>query len=123
MDKFLSLASVLGVPVDGASYRLPETDDSRSRVNDFLNERGFSQFVAIHPGTSDFGKAKRWSPDRFSLLARKIGDNRGLQCVVTWGPGERALAEEVAGGSKGHAVPAMETRSLLDLAEIIRRSS
>jgi ADP-heptose:LPS heptosyltransferase len=120
VEKFLSMAAAVGVPTDGAAYRLPETPDSRSRVRVFLDGAKLDGYVAIHPGTSDFGRLKRWPPERFSALARRIGRELSLPCLVTWGPGEKPLAEEVSAASEGHARPAMETTSILDLAELIR---
>ncbi len=122
VDKFLSLAAWIGAPVDGAGYRLPELGENAGRVGAWIEEAGLPRYAAVHPGTSDFGKVKRWLPERFSQLAARIASELGLRCVVTWGPGERALAEEVVRGAGGGAVLAMETRSVLDLAEIIRRA-
>jgi ADP-heptose:LPS heptosyltransferase len=122
VEKFLSLAAALGVPTDRARYRLPEPAESRDLVGSFLAREGISWYVAIHPGTSDFGKEKRWMPERFSALARKIAGELGLRSVITWGPAERSLAEEVVRGSGSHALLSPETRSVLDLAEVLRRA-
>jgi 3-deoxy-D-manno-octulosonic-acid transferase/heptosyltransferase-1 len=122
VEKFLSLAAALGVPVTNAGYRLPESPGSAARVDHFLKDRGIGAHVTIHPGTSDFGKLKRWRPERFAELAERIGREYPLCPLITWGPGERALAEEIVAGSRGRAVLAMETRSILDLAELIRSS-
>ncbi len=122
VQKFLSMAAALGAPVNGAAYRLPETGASRARVTAWIESTGLGEFVALHPGTSDFGKVKRWLPERFAALAGRIGSELGLRTVITWGPGERPLAEEIAGAGGGHALLAMETASVLDLAEIIRRA-
>ncbi len=120
VHKFLALAGALGVPVDNAGYRLPESRASRARVDDFLLTRGIRNHVTIHPGTSDFGKLKRWKTERFAQLAERIGKELPLKPLITWGPGERPLAEEIVAGSRGQAVLAMETQSILDLAELIR---
>lgn len=114
--KNLSVAAYLGAPTDAAGYRLPDSPESEGRVRAFLVSRGLTKYAVIHPGVSEYGKIKRWSPERYSALADRIG----LPVVVTWGPGERELAERVA---SGHGILAMETRSLLDLAELIRRAS
>lgn len=120
VEKFLSLVGHLGVPVTSAGYRLPETRDGRARVDAFLTERQLKEYAVIHPGTSDFGALKRWMPERFAALAERIGSTTPLKPVISWGPGERPLAEEIVAGSKGQAVLAMETRNILDLAELIR---
>jgi lipopolysaccharide heptosyltransferase I len=120
VDKFLSLVGALGVPVTSPGYRLPETVDGRARVDAFLATNGLKGYAAIHPGTSDFGALKRWRPERFAALAERIGRETPLKPVITWGPGEKPLAEEIVAGSKGQALLAMETKNILDLAELIR---
>ena len=120
VDKFLSLVGHLGVPVTSAGYRLPETKDGRARVDRFLGEKNLKDYAVIHPGTSDFGALKRWMPERFAELAERIGRSTPLKPVISWGPGERPLAEQIVAGSKGEAVLAMETKNILDLAELIR---
>lgn len=120
VEKFLSLVGHLGVPVTSAGYRLPETKDGRARVDAFLSEKRLRDYAVIHPGTSDFGALKRWRPERFAELALRIGRTTALKPVISWGPGERPLAEEIVAGSQGEALLAMETQNILDLAELIR---
>lgn len=122
VDKFLSMAAALGIPIRGASYRLPETRESARRVAEWRTRQGLGEYVAIHPGTSDFGRLKRWPPERFAELAARIREELGLPAVVTWGPGERPLAEGIVAASRGGGVLAMETASILDLAEILRQA-
>src|SRR5262249_14485917 len=43
---------------------------------------------------------------------------RGTRCLVTWGPGERQLADGVVAASGGAALLAPETRSLQELAAL-----
>jgi ADP-heptose:LPS heptosyltransferase len=120
VEKNLALLSPLGVDVSLARYRLPDTSESARRVAEYLSSIGVRAkgFVLIHPGTSDYGAQKRWELDRFAKLADAIEHELALRVLVAWGPGERAMADEIAAGSR--AIVAMETRSLLDLAELIR---
>jgi lipopolysaccharide heptosyltransferase I len=120
VEKFLSLVGHLGVPIASAGYRLPETKDGRARVDAFLADKHLKDYAIIHPGTSDFGSLKRWMPERFAALAERIGRSTSLKPVISWGPGERPLAEQIVAGSNGAAVLAMETTNILDLAELIR---
>ena len=120
VDKFLSMVASLGAPVEGARYELPPAPESRARVEAYLAGQGLKTFAAIHPGTSDYGKAKRWMPERFGAVAEHLGRRHRLGSLITWGPGEKALAQSVVDASKGHARLAMETGSLLDLAELVR---
>ncbi|GAB3976926.1 glycosyltransferase family 9 protein [Plantactinospora veratri] len=62
----------------------------------------------VHPGAK--AAERRWPPDRFAAVAREL-TRRGHRVVVTGSPGERGLAEEVAGraGLPGSAVLAGRT--------------
>jgi ADP-heptose:LPS heptosyltransferase len=67
---------------------------------------------------SDFGSNKQWEPERFGRTASRLAKEHGARCIVTWGPGERALAERVVAASQGAAQLCPETGSILDLAAL-----
>jgi ADP-heptose:LPS heptosyltransferase len=121
--KFLSLLAPLGIADPEIVWKLPPRDASRAAVGAFLAETGLEgrSFAVLHPGTSARGAAKRWPVERFAELARRIPGALDLAVVVGYGPGERALAEEIVRGSG--AILALETRSLLDLAELLSRAA
>lgn len=120
VDKFLAMAKAIGGKPDAARYRLPDAPASRERVEAFLAQNHLTRFIAMHPGASAFDPARRWEPNRFGELARRIGSHKKITTVVTWGPGERELAERVVQASDRHAMLSFETRSLLDLSELYR---
>jgi lipopolysaccharide heptosyltransferase I len=121
--KFLSLLGPLGIANPEIVWRLPPRTQSRKSVAEFLRGIGWEEggYVVVHPGTSARGKAKRWPMERFTELARRIEQELGFGVVVAWGPGERSMAEGIADGSGARL--AMETRSLLDLAELLERAA
>ena len=55
-------------------------------------------------------------------MAQRIHQELGLACVITWGPGEKELAQGIVEDSQGSAILAMQTAHLLDLAEITRNA-
>jgi ADP-heptose:LPS heptosyltransferase len=83
-------------------------------------ERRPGPLMIVHPGTSAFGAYKRWAPEKFGRLARRLKKERDYETLVTWGKDERPLAERVAkaGGEGVHIAP--ESPSLLHLAAYIR---
>lgn len=121
VEKFLALLQPLGVPPSLGRYRLPPSAESERAVTAWLRSLALDRYVVVHPGTSDYGKAKRWPLDRFAQLSDRIEAEARLKVVIAWGPGERPMAEEITRSSR--ATIAMETRSLLDLAELQRRAS
>ena len=94
----LELAAPLGLrlsaaPMETSLGRLPSPVPGR--------------FAALNPGARKGDH--RWPAARFGALARRLRDERGLRSAVFWGPGEEALAEEVARASAGAAAPAPPT--------------
>jgi ADP-heptose:LPS heptosyltransferase len=116
VERNLALLGPLGVDGRGARPRLAIPEPARASARAFRARQGDAELVALHPGVSGFGAIKQWAPERFAGLARRLFDERGARCIVTWGPGERELAEQVAAASRGAATVAPETRSLLELA-------
>ena len=70
-------------------------------------------FVALYPGG---GKEMRWPSSSFGELGRRI-QRMGLGVVVFWGPGEKELADEVA-GEKGKVAPPTNLRELMALLSL-----
>lgn len=122
VEKFLSMARAVGASTEAVGYRLPPTREAGARVDAWIAAERLQRYVSIHPGTSDFGALKRWPAERFGKLAAAVARDSGLPSVVTWGPGERPLAEAVVAASDGRARIALETANILELAELIRRS-
>lgn len=134
VDKFVSLLGPLGIEGREREFVLPPTPaEVRGRVHAWLQAAGLDRAapVLLHPGTSERGAAKRWPAERFAALAARLVA-RGMAVLVTWGPGERALAEEVVmrsgcdgPGPRGRSLVRLgpETSSLLELAELIRHAA
>ncbi len=90
--------------------------------------------VAFHPGVSGFGAFKVWREDGWVALGARLVRDHGARIVVSWGPGEDELATRIAerivarvgsidgdDGASPVARPSPPTRSVLDLAAILRR--
>jgi heptosyltransferase I len=118
VERNLALLGPLGIDVRGARPRLAVPDAARASARALRASLRAPELVALHPGVSGFGAIKQWAPERFAGLAQRIAAERGALCLVTWGPGERALAEQVVCASQGAAQLAPETRSLLELAAL-----
>ena len=122
VDKFASLAGAIGVAGEIREYVLPEDGAARERIAAWCLREALAPhgFVVLHPGTSDHGAEKRWPAESFAALARGIARDLHRPVVVTWGPGEEALASQVCALSEGAARLAPPTASLLELVELLR---
>jgi lipopolysaccharide heptosyltransferase I len=122
VEKNLALVRAIGVETDGARARLAIPDAARRRADAFFAALGpGAPPVALHPGVSKFGAFKQWPPERYAAVARALAAHGAGRAIVTWGPGERDLAERVAALAPGAARAAPETGSILELAAIYER--
>ncbi|HEY0100165.1 MAG TPA: lipopolysaccharide heptosyltransferase I [Pyrinomonadaceae bacterium] len=64
---------------------------------------------------------KLWSAERYGALADALSAQHGLRSLVTYGPGERELAESVAGASRSGAAQALSL-SLKGFYALARRA-
>jgi lipopolysaccharide heptosyltransferase I len=119
IDKNLALLRGLGIDAVGTrEFPLPVTAHQAARVDRALAADGLTDFVVLNPGGG--WASKLWPAERFGELAADLHE-RGLQSVVTWGPGEERLADRVVVASGGAAMRSFPT-TLLDYVELARRA-
>jgi lipopolysaccharide heptosyltransferase I len=70
----------------------PEEDELQ--VNRLLENKGLNNFIGINPGGG--WPTKRWSPERYGILADKIQSELKIPVVITTGPGEEELYNRIA---------------------------
>jgi lipopolysaccharide heptosyltransferase I len=119
--KNLSMAEALGAPAQVVASPLRATASSvpgRVRATLELDARG--RFAVINPGAG--WPNKQWPAGRYGAIAAHLRARHGMRSVVTWGPGDQALAGEVAAASEGAATVAPVT-ALADLIELARAAS
>ena len=112
----LGIAANAAAAVAGVAAAGPWADEA-------LRPLGSARFAVLHPGVSGFGDFKRWPPERYADLARRLKEAHGLPVLLTAGPGEEALADGVAAASNGAARRAPPTRSLAELGALLSRAS
>jgi ADP-heptose:LPS heptosyltransferase len=119
IDKNLALLRPLGIDALGLrEFPLPEAPASAERVDRVLPGLVREPFAILNPGGG--WASKLWPPESFGAVALGLRE-RGLSSVVTWGPGEEALADRVVAASSGAAVRCFAT-SLLDYVALARRA-
>ena len=119
IDKNLELLRGLGIEAVGTrEFPLPYSAQSVARVDAGLAGRGGGDFAILNPGGG--WASKLWPAERFGELARGLAA-LGLRCLVSYGPGEEALADRVVAASAGRAERSFPT-SLVDYIELARRA-
>lgn len=58
--------------------------------------------VGINPGAT-YGSSKRWHPDRFAEVAKRVVDDLGGSVVIFGGPSEAGIAEEIFEGLRSRS--------------------
>jgi lipopolysaccharide heptosyltransferase I len=88
------LAGMTGAhPVSSpADFKIPEND--RRQVESLMEKEQLSDFAVINPGGG--WPTKRWSPEKYGDLAKRIKTEIGLSIVVTTGPGEGDYFQKIA---------------------------
>jgi len=89
---YLKMLEALGVHGGDGLLRLACTDEELFRAGALLGE-GFP--VAINPGAA-YGSAKRWLPERFAEVGNRLHAEYGARIVLTGGPGEMQIGEDIA---------------------------
>jgi ADP-heptose:LPS heptosyltransferase len=121
IDENLALLRPLGIDALGSrEFGLPRPAGETQAVDRGLAEAGVGaqELVVLNPGGG--WPEKLWPAESFGALARALRD-RGLRALVSWGPGEEALADRVVAASAGTAARCFPT-TLPGFVELARRA-
>lgn len=84
-----------------------------------INSLSKADTVCIHPGASKSNRA--WLPERYIELAKKLIGEFNVKILVTWGPNEINLAQEISTSIGANAILSPKTKSIAQLGAIIER--
>jgi lipopolysaccharide heptosyltransferase II len=90
---------------------------ARRRVGEWLESQGLDEgrpWVAIHPGST--APSRRYPPESYAEVARRLVQDHGLRVVFTGGASERGEIERVRLGMAG--APSLSLAGELDLGEL-----
>lgn len=118
IDRQLGLLRAVGIP--HAPRHFPLRIESTPVVDSVARLAEGRPFALLIPGAG--WPNKEWGPGRFGVLASAMASRWGWTPVVTWGPKERALAEEAVRASNGSACLAPPT-NVADLAALARAAT
>ena len=99
VQQALALAgAILPTPAVEAQVEFPVDPDATNKIAGLAADG--NDFVILNPGAG-WG-AKRWPPERYGQVARKLAKD-GLYSLVNYGPGEEELAVAVEAAGEGAA--------------------
>lgn len=105
------------------SLNLFTTPDEDAAMADLLAGHGIGRgdvLVGINPGAT-YGAAKRWYPERFAAVADELARRWGARVVVTGGPGEAAIASDIAAAMTFPCLVMAGKTSVRELMVLIKR--
>ncbi len=115
----LTLANVLGatdgLPVFPEFTTPPAAEAFADRA---LAEHRLDKFYAVSPGGG--WRSKLWPAEEYGHLHRRLAERYGLRAVVSFGPGEKALAESLRMVA-GDPPPVVLTMDIPQLIAVLRR--
>ncbi|MFN7981876.1 MAG: glycosyltransferase family 9 protein [Vicinamibacterales bacterium] len=112
VDINLGLLTLLGLTPERVAFGLRVT--ASPAVMQVIQQAG-GRFALLNTGAA--WPNKRWPAARLGALAVRLREQRGLASIVLWGPGERALADEVVSTAQGAAILAPQT-TIADIAAL-----
>ena len=121
----LELVESIGAQTREIRFPLRGSPDATKYVDRILAARGVSDFFVLSPG-GGWG-SKCWPAERYGALYEALVRQYGWRGVISFGPGERELAEMVcreAGppGRGGSPEPLVEAFNLPQLIAVLRRA-
>lgn len=124
VDKYLTLLHGLDIeaPYQRPVFSIPDTD--RLYIEDFIHQKHLNQksIAIIHPGTSLFGKYKRWPPKNYADLADRLIQELGYSVIFTWSDQEYKIVEEIVSFLRNQATIACKTASIKQLIVLLQHA-
>jgi|SRR5688572_8182597 len=97
VEKNLALVRALGFRGPCPPGRLVLPGEDRAWARELMESLpGAGPSIAIHPAVSRFGEIKRWPTEKYRSLVDLLREKHDARVLITWGPGERPIAESIA---------------------------
>jgi len=120
---YLDLVSALGPIESTLNMDLDLDEKARQWAKeqlDPLKERRQGPLIGLNPGAA-YGPAKRWFPERFAALGRRLAAELDAAIVVVGGPDEKGLGASIAGAIGPEVLDLSGRTSLPQLAAALAR--
>lgn len=119
VDHNLTLAEAAGARLSKPRFPLQVHAEDEARVTQELARHNITDFYVLNPGGG--WRSKCWPPERYGELHRKLAEERGWRGIVSFGPGEENLAQELVSAA-GTLPPIAIPLALGPLMALLRRA-
>lgn len=116
---YLQMLERLGICGGDGNLRLECTPQEITWAQQHLEGKK-GDWVAINPGAA-YGSAKRWFPERFAETADRLAEEYGVRIVLTGGPGEKEIGQDIAAAMKTEALNLIGRTSVRQLMAVLTR--
>ena len=129
VEYYWNMLRPLGLSADPSFPQLIVSPEEEQKMNERLVSSGVAQsdlVIGINPG-STYGSAKRWLPDRFAEVARRLAarlsdEEKMCTAVVILGAkGEELLGKDVAARIQGRSVVLSGATTIRELMAVTKR--
>ncbi len=106
--------------------QFPLTEGELRFAEGFLELRKIGEsklVVGFHAGTATFKNQikRRWEPEKFAALAKRLASENGAEVLVFGGPDEAELKQEIVTRAESQNVIGVDTPGLPETAAIMKR--
>jgi heptosyltransferase I len=119
VDQNVSLAEAAGAKPGAVRFPLAVSEQAEGWAAAELAKDSLTDFFALSPGGG--WTSKCWPAERYGELHRDLKRKYGWRGVVSFGPGERELAEAVVGAA-GDSRPILLEMNIPQLMAVLRRA-
>lgn len=106
IDYYLAILGKADLKTDGRKMDLFLSSEDRHSAEQYLVKSGVgsdSPLIGINPGATG-GTAKRWFPERYAELCRKLAEKYNEKVLIFGGPADRELGDRIAEQSNGTGI-------------------
>lgn len=123
IEENLTLCRELGAKSHSLDVVIPVPEDIQDHIDAYLEDAfdAGKKIIALHPPVDR--PEKQWPLEYFAQLADMILADGRYEVVLTWGPGQQNVVNEVAGRCRRNPFIAPETPDLKHYAALIQRAS
>jgi len=122
--KNILLLNSLGLNTENYQTKLPVNHADEDYFTEFSKGHLTPNrpLLVFHPGTSRFGLYKRWQPANYAALGDKLIKEYHADLVITYGPGERGLIDEITSKMKQNALVNYQTNPFTRFIPLFKKA-
>lgn len=121
---YLPLLEAVGLSVLPGPYEYTVSDEERQAARQWMSARNTGNgrpLVILHPGAN--WPHKRWPPERFAALGDRLAQSQRVSVLITGGPGDVALADQITRAMRQPATVLAGQTTLRQLAAVLEQAA